>query len=72
MPSTTAWVRENGLCLGRLTLADVVLGVAMQYIDFRYPHDWRGKRPALAKWAARITSRPSFAKTLPPGFTPIA
>ncbi len=60
------------LCLGRLTLADVVLGVAMQYIDFRYPHDWRGKRPALAKWAARITSRPSFAKTLPPGFTPIA
>ena len=60
------------LCLGRLTLADVILGVAVQYIDFRYPHDWRGKRPALAKWAARITSRPSFAKTLPPGFTPIA
>ena len=60
------------LCLGRLTLADVVLGVAMQYIDFRYPHDWRGKRLALANWAARIASRPSFAKTLPPGFTPIA
>ena len=32
------------LCLDRLTLADVVLGVALQYIDFRYPHDWRGTR----------------------------
>jgi len=60
------------LCLDRLTLADVVLGVALQYIDFRYPHDWRAARPALAKWAARTTSRPSFATTLPPGFTPVA
>ena len=64
--------RRQWACLDRLTLADVVLGVALQYIDFRYAHDWRGKRPALAKWAARATSRPSFAKTLPPGFTPIA
>jgi glutathione S-transferase len=61
------WLR-----LDRLTLADVVLGVALQYIDFRYPHDWRAARPALAKWAARTTSRPSFASTLPPGFTPVA
>jgi glutathione S-transferase len=60
------------LCLDRLTLADIVLGVALQYIDFRYPHDWRATRPVLAKWAARMTSRPSFAKTLPPGFTPTA
>ena len=60
------------LCLDHLTLADVVLGVALQYIDFRYPHDWRTARPALAQWAARMTSRPSFAKTLPPGFTPAA
>ena len=61
---------QEWLCLDRLTLADVVLGVALQYIDFRYPHDWRSTRPTLAKWAARITSRPSFAKTLPPGFAP--
>jgi glutathione S-transferase len=60
------------LCLGRLTLADIVLGVALQYIDFRYPHDWRAARPALAKWAARTTSRPSFASTLPPRITPVA
>jgi glutathione S-transferase len=60
------------LCLDRLTLADLVLGVALQYIDFRYPHDWRTTRPTLARWAARTTSRPSFAATLPPGFTPVA
>ena len=63
---------QEWLCLDRLTLADVVLGVALQYIDFRYPHDWRSTRPTLANWAARMTSRPSFVKTLPPGFTPTA
>jgi glutathione S-transferase len=45
-----------------------VLGVALQYTDFRYPHDWRGRHPALARWVAGITSRPSFEQTLPPGF----
>jgi len=56
----------------RLSLADVVLGVALQYIDFRDPHDWRGARPALAVWCARVTARPSYQQTLPPGFTPHA
>jgi glutathione S-transferase len=60
------------LCLGRLTIADVVLGVALQYMDFRYPHDWRGSRPALAAWARTMHARPSFTGTLPPGFTPVA
>jgi glutathione S-transferase len=60
------------LALDRLTLADVVLGVALQYMDFRYPHDWRGSRRALARWAAAMHGRASFAATLPPGFTPVA
>jgi glutathione S-transferase len=59
-------------CLERFTLADVVLGVALQYIDFRYAHDWRAGRPGLAAWAAAVHRRPSFANTLPPGFTPAA
>jgi len=41
----------------------------LQYIDFRYPHDWRDKRPELAGWIARVATRPSFAETLPPSFT---
>jgi glutathione S-transferase len=59
-------------CLRRHTLADVALGVALQYIDFRYAHDWRTPRPALATWAAAMHRRPAFAGTLPPGFTPVA
>ena len=50
------------------TLADLVLGVAMQYIDFRYPHDWRSECPKLAEWHGRVVSRSSFQEPLPPGF----
>lgn len=56
----------------RLTLADLVFGVALQYVDFRYPHDWRSASPRLAAWHAGIAARPSFMETLPPGFTPPA
>jgi len=52
----------------RFTLADLVFGVALQYTDFRYPHDWRSRAPKLARWHAGITSRRSFEETLPPGF----
>lgn len=52
----------------RFTLADLVLGVALQYTDFRYPHDWRSQAPRLARWHAGITARRSFEQTLPPGF----
>lgn len=52
----------------RFSLADLVMGVALQYVDFRYPHDWRSVSPKLAAWHAGIVSRPSFEETLPPGF----
>ena len=54
----------------RFTIADLIMGVAMQYVDFRYPHDWRSGAPRLAKWHAGIAQRKSFQDTLPPGFTP--
>lgn len=50
------------------TMADLVMGVALQYVDFRYPHDWRASAPQLARWHAGIVARPSFEATLPPGF----
>ena len=56
----------------RFTLADLVMGVALQYIDFRYAHDWRASCPKLEDWHARIVGRKSFQETLPPGFTPPA
>jgi glutathione S-transferase len=54
------------------TLADIALGVALQYLDFRQSSVWREKRPRLGRWHAGIVSRPSFMDTLPPGFTPPA
>lgn len=56
----------------RLSLADLMMGVALQYVDFRYPHEWRGKCEKVAAWHAGIVARKSFQDTLPPGFTPPA
>jgi glutathione S-transferase len=50
------------------TMADLVMAVALQYVDFRYPHDWRSAASKLARWHAGIASRRSFEETLPPGF----
>jgi glutathione S-transferase len=50
----------------RYSLADIALAVALEYIDLRYAHDWRGTYPRLAKWLAPISARPALRKTLPP------
>jgi glutathione S-transferase len=61
---------KGGECLvgQSFTMADLVMGVALQYVDFRFPHDWRSEAPKLARWHAGITRRRSFEETLPPGF----
>lgn len=55
----------NFLCDGRLTVADIALAVALNYIDLRYAHDWRDQHPLLAGWLEIINQRPSFRQTLP-------
>ena len=55
------------LLQNRFTLADLCLGVALEYVDFRYPHDWRAGHPRLARWLEGISKRPSFIETVPPG-----
>lgn len=61
--------RGNRFLVGySFTMADLVMGVALQYVDFRYPHDWRGPHPKLARWHAGIVTRKSFEETLPPDF----
>src|SRR5687768_3525480 len=54
----------------RLTLADLMMGVALSYVDFRYAHDWRATAPKLADWHAGVAARKSFLETNPPGYTP--
>ncbi len=48
-----------------LSLADLSMGVALGYVDFRFPHDWRGRHAKLAQWFERIAARPSFVGTQP-------
>jgi glutathione S-transferase len=49
------------------TLADIAVGCALGYLDFRFSTiDWRGRHPNLAKLAEKLAARPSFADTLPP------
>src|SRR3569623_676921 len=48
------------------SIADVALGVALEYIDLRYPHDWRAQYPRLAAWLEPIARRSAFMHTAPP------
>lgn len=55
------WCQGNSLCL-----ADIAVGAALGYLDFRFGDlDWRGEHPALARLAEKLAQRPSFAETLP-------
>lgn len=49
-----------------LTLADLSVACALDWIDFRLPNrPWRDKAPALAAWLADVSSTPSLASTAP-------
>lgn len=55
-------------CAGtHFTLADVAVGCALGYLDFRFAHiDWRADHPNLARLAEKLAARPSFIDTAPP------
>ncbi|MBM3651052.1 MAG: glutathione S-transferase family protein [Alphaproteobacteria bacterium] len=49
------------------TLGNITVGCALGYLDFRFAsHDWRAKRPKLAKWFAAFSKLPSMKATVPP------
>jgi len=49
------------------TLADVAVGCALGYLDFRFPQvDWRTPHPNLERLASKLAQRQSFIDTLPP------
>lgn len=51
---------------GPLTLGHIALACALGYLDFRLPElGWRDQCPALARWFADVSRRPSLEQTVP-------
>jgi len=55
-------------CTGiHMTLADVAVGCALGYLDYRFPKiDWRGRHANVARLAEKLNARQSFIDTAPP------
>ena len=55
-------------CTGNhFTLADVAVGCALGYLDFRFAHiDWRAAHPNLLKLHDKLSARQSFIDSGPP------
>lgn len=58
---------EKAFCVGiYLSLADLAVGVALGYLDFRFPQiDWRTSYPNLQKLHDKLMLRNSFIETRP-------
>lgn len=70
--TSTVRAMSNGLadkpfCGGiHFSLADVAVGCALGYLDFRFPHiDWRSEYPNLVRLHDKLMQRVSFADTAP-------
>jgi len=55
-------------CAGNhMSLADISVGCALGYLDFRFPQvNWRNEHPNLGHLQERLDQRQSFKDTLPP------
>jgi glutathione S-transferase len=64
---TESQLRGEWLAGNAFSLADLAVGVMLDYTDFRYPHDWAARHPKLSRWHQAIRQRPSFVATRAPG-----
>lgn len=61
---------KQWFCDGKYSLADLAVGCALGYLDFRFAQlDWRGPYPNLQRFYAQLADRPSFKLTAPPAAT---
>lgn len=52
---------------GKYSLADIAVGCALGYLDFRFPKlDWRSRHDNLVRHATKLFARQSFIDTAPP------
>ncbi len=68
LQSMSQGLGDKPWCHGNaFTLADVAVGSALGYLDFRFAHiDWRTSYPNLHKLSDKLSARPSFVDTAPP------
>jgi glutathione S-transferase len=59
---------DKPFCTGiHITLADIAVGCALGYLDFRFPQiDWRGRHRPLARLSDKLGQRQSFIDSAPP------
>ncbi len=59
---------DKAWCAGdAYSLADICVGCALGYLDFRYPEiNWREDYSNLARLAEKLAKRPSFIDSAPP------
>ena len=56
----------DALAASRFSIGHIALGVALGYIDFRFPElTWRDGHPQLAAWHAAFEARPSVKANAP-------
>ena len=56
----------DALAASRFSIGHIALGVALGYIDFRFPElSWRQDHPKLAAWHATFEARPSARANMP-------
>lgn len=58
---------DKPFCTGiHLSLADIAVGCALGYLDFRFPQiGWRDDHPSLVRLLDKLEQRPSFTETRP-------
>lgn len=63
----SAGLGDRAYCVGtHLSLADIAVGCALSYLDFRFPDlDWRSQAPNLGKLLDKLMQRASFIDTQP-------
>lgn len=50
----------------RFSIADIAMGTALAYVDFRYSDAWHVEHAELSRWFAVLQARPSFLATVAP------
>jgi glutathione S-transferase len=68
LKSISQGLGDKAYCVGtHFTLADIAVGCALGYLDFRFPDNtWRTDYPNIVRLADKLAARQSFIDTLPP------